>query len=67
MGVLDTVALGAVMIGGTMPRPEFAAVAASTFGLLTVVLAWAFLSEPMTGRQWVSVTIVFAAIATLGL
>ncbi|WP_298291920.1 DMT family transporter [uncultured Litoreibacter sp.] len=67
MGVLDTVALGAVLIAGTRDNPEFAAVAASTFGLLTVLLAWLFLKEKMTLTQWGGVMIVFAAIGYLAL
>jgi len=67
MGVLDTVALGAVLLAGTRDNPEFAAVAASTFGLLTVLLAWLFLKEKMTLTQWGGVLIVFAAIGYLAL
>ena len=67
MGLLDATALGAVTTAGALPRPEFASVAASTFGLVTVVLAAIFLREPLTGRQWLAVTLVFAAIAAMGL
>ncbi len=67
MGCLDATALGAVMIAGGQDNPEFAAVAASTFGLLTVVLAWLFLKEKMTARQWLGVLLVFAAIGYLAL
>lgn len=67
MGVLDAIALTVVMIAGTRANPEFAAVAASTFGLLTVLLAWLFLKEKMTPIQWGGVVLVFAAIGYLAL
>jgi drug/metabolite transporter (DMT)-like permease len=67
MGVLDTIALGSVISAGGMKSPEFAAVAASTFGLITVVLAAIFLREKMTKRQMAAVAAVFVAIAYLGL
>lgn len=67
MGILDAVALGAVMLAGNWPRPEFASVTSSLFGLLTVVLAWLFLQEPMTRRQWASVLVTFAGIFWLGI
>lgn len=67
MGALDAVALGAVSIAGNVPNPEFAAVAASTFGLLTIVLAALFLRESLKLHQWLAVACVFAAIASLGI
>lgn len=66
MGVLDATALSAVLIAGTMPQPQFAAVASSTFGVITIVLTWAFLKERMSLPQWLGVMIVFAGIGYLG-
>ncbi len=66
MGVLDAAALSLVIYSGTLPRPEFASVAASLFGLVTVVLAWAVLRESMTRAQWISVAVTFGGIAYLG-
>ena len=66
MGALDAVALGLVIYSGTLPRPEFAAVSASLFGLFTVVLAWLVLHESMNRAQWVSVAVTFGGIAYLG-
>lgn len=66
MGSLDAVALGAVSAAGNFANPEFASVAASTFGLLTVVLAALFLRERMRGKQWAAVVLVFTAIGSLG-
>lgn len=67
MGVLDALALALVTLAGSLAHPEYAAVASSTFGLVTVVLGWAVLRESMTAGQWASVTLVFAAIGYLGL
>jgi len=67
MGLLDCVALGIVIAAAGMARPEFASVAASTFGMITVILAWAILRERMTGGQWLGVLLTFAAIGYLAL
>ena len=48
MGVLDALALGVVLAAGSFDRPEFASAGASTFGLVTVVLAWLFLREKIS-------------------
>ncbi|MBY6059213.1 DMT family transporter [Leisingera daeponensis] len=66
MGALDAVALGLVIYSGTLPRPEFASVSASLFGLVTVILAWLILRESMNRTQWISVAITFGGIAYLG-
>ncbi|MDA5558947.1 EamA family transporter [Shimia sp. MMG029] len=67
MGALDALALGMIIVAGGVPRPEFASVAASAFGLITVTLAALFLRERMTPAQWGAVGVVFASIAYLGL
>ena len=67
MGVLDAFALGVVISAGRMNNPEFASVSASTFGLITVVLAAIFLKERMSMLQWFAVFLVFGSIATLAL
>lgn len=66
MGVLDVTAMGSVQAAARYPNPEFAAVAASIFGMLTIILAWALLKERMTPGQWVAATLVFAGIGYLG-
>ena len=65
MGVLDVTALGMVIAAGGIANPEFASVASSTFGLITILLAWRFLAEPMRALQWGGVALVFAGIAWL--
>ncbi|MGQ0567103.1 MAG: EamA family transporter [Gemmobacter sp.] len=65
MGVLDVAALTCVLAAGGFAHPEYAAVAAAPFGVITILLAWAFLSEAMRPAQWAGVAAVFAAIAWL--
>lgn len=67
MGCLDVGALTAVTLAGGLPNAEFAAVASSIFGIVTILLAWKFLNEPMRQTQWAGVALVFAGIAALGL
>ncbi|MGB1234769.1 MAG: EamA family transporter [Planktomarina sp.] len=67
MGVLDAIALASVISSGGLTNPEFASVAASTFGLITVVLAAIFLRERLSPMQWCAVALVFCSIAYLGL
>lgn len=67
MGVADGVALLAVLKAGTLPNAEFAAVASSMFGLLTILLAWVFLRERMTGAQWIGCLIAFVGVGYLAL
>ena len=65
MGTLDGIALLAVLSAGSVPHPQFAAVASSMFGLFTIVLAAVFLREPMTIPQWGGCLTAFVAIGYL--
>lgn len=67
MGALDGIALISVLSAGGLPNAQYASVASSIFGLLTVVMAWAFLKERMTGAQWGGVALSFAGIGYLAL
>ena len=67
MGLLDAIALAVVIYAGTQEFAVFATVTASTFGLVTVLLAWVFLKEKMSPKQWLGVTLVFTAIGLIGL
>ena len=67
MGIADGVALLAVLKAGTLPNAEFAAVASSMFGLLTILLAWVLLRERMTGAQWIGCLIAFVGVGYLAL
>lgn len=65
MGLLDAVALSAVIAAGTLPNPEYASVTSSAFGLVTILLAWIFLREPMRRTQWGGVCLAFAGVVYL--
>lgn len=65
LGALDATAIGLVVAAARFPSPEHAAVASSVFGLVTILLAWRFLGEPMRPAQWLGVLIVFAGIALI--
>jgi uncharacterized membrane protein len=67
MGVMDAAALGLVTAAGSLPRAEYASVASSLFGVLTVLLAAWFLRERVRPVQWLGIAAVFAGIAALGL
>ena len=67
MGVLDGIALLSVLSAGDMPSAEFAVVASSVFGLVTIILARIFLSEGMTWAQWGGCLLTFSAIGYLAL
>ncbi|MEP6267502.1 MAG: DMT family transporter [Paracoccaceae bacterium] len=67
MGLADGLALLCVMSAGGLPDAQFAAVAASTFGLLTIVMAWLWLGEHMRVSQWIGCAIAFFGIGYLAL
>lgn len=67
MGLLDALALGLVTASGGLPRAEYASVASSLFGVLTVLLAAWFLKERVRPVQWAGIACVFGGIAVLGL
>ena len=65
MGGLDVLALTCVIAAGGTAHPEYASVASSVFGVITIILCWRFLSERMSVVQWAGVALVFAAIGWL--
>lgn len=67
MGIADGIALLCVLSAGGMPNPQYAAVTASMFGLLTIVLAWIFLRERMSAFQWGGCLIAFGGVGYLAL
>lgn len=67
MGALDAVALGAIMLASDLPNPQFAAVAAATFGVITIILASLLFKERMRGGQWIGVVLTFVGIGYLAL
>lgn len=66
MGTLDALAIGTVIWSSRHLNPEYAVVASSIFGLITIVLARIFLKEKMSIKQWLGVFIVFGGIGCLG-
>lgn len=67
MGLADGIALLCMLSAGGLANAQYAAVAASVFGLITIVLAWGLLKEKMTVPQWVGCAITFAGIGYLAL
>ncbi len=67
MGCVDGIALMCVLSAGGLPDAQYAAVASSVFGLLTILMAWAFLKEQMTLPQWSGCLLTFVAIGYLAL
>ena len=67
MGAIDALALGLVTAAGGIPQAEYASVASSLFGVLTVLLAAWFLKERVRPVQWLGIVAVFSGIAALGL
>lgn len=67
MGVADGVALLSVFAAGALPDAEYASVASSLFGLMTILLAWLFLKERMTLAQWAGCFVAFVGVGYLAL
>lgn len=65
MGCLDVAALGAITAAGNLPDPAFATVVSSAFGAVTVLLARAFLKEPIAPLQLVGIVLIFGGVAVL--
>ncbi|MCF8484644.1 MAG: DMT family transporter [Rhodobacteraceae bacterium] len=65
MGMADGLALLCMVSAGSLADAQYASVAASVFGLLTIVMAWAFLGERMTPPQWLGCAITFCGIGYL--
>lgn len=67
MGVFDALALGLVTASGGLTHAEYASVASSLFGVLTVLLASWFLKEGVRPVQWAGIAAVFSGIGVLSL
>ena len=64
-GVLDGSALVAILAGSQGAGSAVTAVLASTFSVVTVVLARIFIREAMSWGQWLGIAIILLGIATL--
>jgi len=66
-GLLDAGGYLALFAGSHGAYPELAAVTASAFGAVTVVLARMFLREAMSTLQWFGILLLFAGVAVLSI
>jgi drug/metabolite transporter (DMT)-like permease len=64
-GLCDAGGYLALFAGSYGTGAEIAAVTASTFGAVTVILARVFLKELITWAQWLGIVLVFAGVALL--
>ena len=64
-GLLDTLGLLFLLLGSSGELDEITAVVASTFSLVTVVLARIFLKERINVLQWLGIAVIFSSVATL--
>ena len=64
-GLLDAAGYLFLFAGSYGPDPEIAAVAGSTFGAVTTLLARFVLREAIGGVQWGGILLVFAGVAVL--
>jgi len=65
MGCLDVAALGTITAAGNLPDPAFATVVSSAFGAVTVLLARAFLKEPIAPSQLAGMVLIFGGVGAL--
>lgn len=65
IGVLDTVAFLALLFGARAEGAPLAAVAMSSYTVITVVLARIFFKENVPTPQWLGIVVVVAGVAAL--
>ncbi len=66
MAACDVVAVTAINASAHFPNRELGAMAISSYGALSVVLAMFILKERVTGFQWFGIFLVVAGVAALG-
>lgn len=64
-GMLDGFGYLTLFAGSGGPGAEIAAVVASTFGVVTVLLAWTVLRERINHVRWTGIVLIFVCVATL--
>lgn len=65
IGLLDVLAISCLNYAGNTAHPEIATVIGSTFGPVTVLLAWIFLKERISLLRWLGIVVTFSAVAAL--
>lgn len=65
MGVLDALALSAVVSAGKLDGAQFATVVGSCFGVVTVALAIIFLKERLTKQQLLGMVLILGGVVVL--
>ena len=64
-GLLDAGAYAALVAPGDSDDAAFAAVTASAFGAVTVLLAWVILRERIGALQWLGIAMIFVGVGYL--
>lgn len=67
LGLLDIAAISCMNYAATTSYPEIAAVIGSTFGPVTVLLAWFFLDERISPFRWLGIAVTFSGVAALSI
>lgn len=65
IGLLDVLAITSLNYAGNTAHPEIATVIGSTFGPVTVLLAWIFLKERIPVLRWFGIVVTFSGVAAL--
>lgn len=65
LGLLDVTAISCMNHAATTSYPEIATVIGSTFGPVTVLLAWIFLDERISPLRWFGIAVTFSGVAAL--
>lgn len=65
IGTLDATAICLLNAAGNTLQPQIATVAASAFGVVTILLARIILKEQIPPKRWLGIAITFAGVAVL--
>ncbi len=65
-GALDTLGYFAFLAGATTTAPHVTMVVASAFSVVTVLLAWLVIREPIAKAQWAAIALIAAGTGVLG-
>ncbi|MFO1091445.1 MAG: DMT family transporter [Hyphomicrobiales bacterium] len=65
LGLLDVVGIVFVNVAAGSDHPVLATVAASCFGVVTILLGWLVLKERIPPLRWLGIAVTFAGVAAL--